>query len=802
MNESSCGGNRWSSRDACCIGLFCIIAALVFRGGLDPRAPVVIAHHAQNDITQQFYPWRVFAFGLLKKGIIPLWNPYQMCGYPFVASWQSAVFYPPNLVFLVLPAWRAINYSFASHILLAGVGTYLFMRIVSGSRFAALVSGLSFMLSSTLILRVFAGHLSLVCAIPWFPAGLIAAEGWLRTRRGIWAVAGGAAFAMQILAGHPQTAYYSAVSIALYLAIRGLYAPRGGRASALLRGCVFGAVAAVLGASLAAVQLLPGIELVRHSARGASAGAANAGLASFAPENLLTCVMPDAFGDFVSVFCWGRHYLWDEAVYIGILPLALALIALLCARSRCVYGAASLAMATFLIAMGPHTPLAGPWIRFIPGFALLGGPTKILFVTVFALCCMAGMGGRYVVGGMARRKYCRAAAWGVLASVALLVTLACALDMRNGESDSAAWRALVSYRKHVDPAYWRVLDDPAFLKEAYPVFRGAARRLCLFLALSALAFLYAARERKNMRCAQAVVLGVLVVDLWSYDARFITTMPVAACRWPRAVARFFSRDRTAYRVLRDIRVAVPGVNQNMIDGISSCEGYEPDSVVLIKEFSSSSGVSSEHAAAAMSRPESAKMASMMNVKYLIFPAAVSPPSPDLVLRYEDAGARIYENSGVQPRAWVVHQAMVAPVEGQDLALMRWAGFDPRRQAVLDRDPGINLAGGGGPSKAVITRDEPCEVVAQCRLDTPGILVLSDTYYPGWRVTVDGKEGPILRANHAFRGVPLGRGAHEVRFTYEPASFRFGAMLSVLTAIVCAIFCIAAVARKAHADHRL
>jgi len=70
---------------------------------------------------------------------------------------------------------------------------------------------------------------------------------------------------------------------------------------------------------------------------------------------------------------------------------------------------------------------------------------------------------------------------------------------------------------------------------------------------------------------------------------------------------------------------------------------------------------------------------------------------------------------------------------------------------------------------------------RCRLDAPGVLVLADTWYPGWRATVDGADAPILRANHAFRGVALGKGAHEVRFIFRPASFMFGAWLSVLAA---------------------
>ena len=762
-------GFHW---DAACIVLLCLLAACVFRAGLDPRAPVLLGHPTQADVTHQFYPWRAFAADELRRGSVPLWNPYVCCGQPFAAGWQSAVFYPPNLAFLILPVHVVINWGFAGHLMLAGAFTFLYLRLLGAGRFAGLVAAISFTLSSTMVLRVFAGHLSLVCAAAWFPALLLAAEGWRRGRRLSWALFGGIVFGLQILAGHPQVAYFSAAGCAFYLAAAVLFSPRGARGREAAGAGVFLAVVAPLGASLAAVQLIPGIEFVANSIRGAEAGS-GARMLSFPPENLVTFLVPDALGDFVGIFCWGRRFLWGEAVYLGVLPLVMALVVLLFRRNRTTAVLACLALAPLVLVLAAGVPSASPLLEAIPGLGGVQGPTKALFIAVFALCCLAGLGAQRVLGE-------RAARLGAAAAVLLGLAAFCGVEAFRTDDGPSAWRALVGYRKEADPRYWRVLDDPAFLLEARGVFREGMRRLSMLLTASAGALLLASRGKSNPRLAQAAIAGLVVADLWSWNARFIATVPVSACRWPSGVVRLLARGGGEWRVTRDPRSAVAGINQNIVDRIHAFEGYETDEVRLFGEFRGLFDPVADGAAGMFRSPASLKAASLASVRYLIAPAAAPDPAPGAPVRRDGAGVRIHENPVAFPRARVVHRAMVVPVETQALALIRWPGFDPRGEAVLDAAPGIVLPG-GPPSAAVIARDEPREVVVRCRLDAPGVLVLADTWYPGWRATVDGADAPILRANHAFRGVALGKGAHEVRFIFRPASFMFGAWLSVLAA---------------------
>ena len=136
--------------------------------------------------------------------------------------------------------------------------------------------------------------------------------------------------------------------------------------------------------------------------------------------------------------------------------------------------------------------------------------------------------------------------------------------------------------------------------------------------------------------------------------------------------------------------------------------------------------------------------------------------------------KIYENLDVLPRAFVVHQAEVIPGDDRAIARMRDPAFDPSRTVILtDGKPLV----GAGDATAEMVSYAPEEIVVDVTTDAPGYLVLTDTFYPGWRATVDGAPAEISRADVAFRAVWLEPGAHRVEFRYQPASVRWGCWIS-------------------------
>jgi hypothetical protein len=320
-------------------------------------------------------------------------------------------------------------------------------------------------------------------------------------------------------------------------------------------------------------------------------------------------------------------------------------------------------------------------------------------------------------------------------------------------------------------------------------FVAGIGRLAVFLGFTAVIILCALVRRVPSSLIKIFLIVVIVSDLWGFDALFLPISPVSSCEWPTGAVAFFKDDPGIYRIMRDIRVHVPGVNQGMNHGLQSFEGYETNTLARYNTFAECFNVRSEEAEKVMDGLESSRMASLASIKYLILPPATVSLNPDWRPKYANGYVKIFENRNVLPRAWIVHRYTVVGDSRQACTQMQERGFDPRKEVVLEEEPGIAIHPAPPRSEATIVRYEPLETVIDCRLEEAGILVVSDAYYPGWKVSVDGVPGRIIPADCMFRGVPLEKGIHKVRFSYEPAAFRIGAWISVFSVFltVCYLF---------------
>jgi len=144
----------------------------------------------------------------------------------------------------------------------------------------------------------------------------------------------------------------------------------------------------------------------------------------------------------------------------------------------------------------------------------------------------------------------------------------------------------------------------------------------------------------------------------------------------------------------------------------------------------------------------------------------------LVKEASHDGIDVYRNTRALPRAYGVVRAEVVPVPEEQLARVLDSRFSYRDTVVLEQlPPAVRLPEDPRGAPPVVTgfREDPAgaEVTVTARFAEPGILVLLDNHYPGWKAFVDGVPAPVLRANYAFRAVPVPAGTHEIRFTYRP-----------------------------------
>lgn len=309
-----------------------------------------------RDHFDYFQPLRWFTAEELKGGRLPLWNPYSASGEPWLANPQTGVFYPPTLLFLVLPFPAAYMLFLLGHLVLLGCGAYLlFAR--TASRGAAMVGAVAVMFCGpTLSLLDINNNLA---TIAWLPLVLwcAAERAWRR---------GAVVLAMSFLAGEPFFAGVAAVMFAIVAARP--------RTIALAGAGAFG---------LSAIQLFPFLEVLNGSDRAAGMSESLILRESMPPGDWLRVAMPPAFTSGAFDPNLGQHFI--PVIYTGMLVVALAVIGLTVIRKRHVWG--WLALLLFAIAVG-----SGPELLARLPLTLFRYPARLVPLGALAIAGLAVAG--------------------------------------------------------------------------------------------------------------------------------------------------------------------------------------------------------------------------------------------------------------------------------------------------------------------------------------------------------------------------------------------------------------------------
>lgn len=369
----------------------------------------------QWDAIAQYYPWRVFYARSMKSGHIPLWNPHQFSGTPFLANGQSACLYPFNLLFVILDPITAFTVFAALHLFLAQVFMYWLMRELGAKELGGIIAAIVFAFSAFIVLWLELP--TFIGVAVWLPLALMLVNRAVERRSAFYGMLSGLVLGIAFLAGHLQIAFYVVLATGLWWLWRIVAVWRyETRAQALrllpaLAGCV------LIAALIAAPQVLPTQELAAnsHRVRAVTEEGYQAFVANALPAyRLVTAFAPRFFGDpsqnnyyLLGRIGDSRHIgsaadYMEYGMYAGILPLMLALIALGSIKRKHVGFFVLLTALALLIALG--TPVNRLLYFGIPGFSSLGGPNRILLLYLFGIAALAGFGADYYLSEGDGRK--------------------------------------------------------------------------------------------------------------------------------------------------------------------------------------------------------------------------------------------------------------------------------------------------------------------------------------------------------------------------------------------------------------
>jgi Bacterial membrane protein YfhO len=724
----------------------------------------------------QFIPW----FEYTRSGGDILWNPHMAAGRPYLANMQSGVFSPFALPTYLLPFWWSLGLVAALKLFLATFGTYLFARRLGQSLWGGLMAGTVFGFGLYVVVHLMYPLGSVYVLMPLL---LVATDEVVRRpgRRSASALA--VMVALALVAGHPESTLHAvglALAYAVYrMALRWRDRPWARRVAGWF------VVGGVAGAALVAVVLLPFTELLTHSADFGNREGVDIklptswALAAALPEYFGTPT--DASGGSVELGAAGLFI--ARAMYAGALPVMLALAAALPALRRAPrLGAVGDRRFLFgIVALCLALTFALPGLFEVVGAVPVLGQTnntRLLVVYTFAVALLAGYGLDDLMArqGPAARRLAVAVAIGIFAVPVLYVLL--------------TWPPPGTLFKGAKLALGLV--DPTPEED---VLHSRALFWWVVFGLLACALIAArARGRLAGGAFAALAVALACADLFRAGAGFNPAISTDVATLPSTPAIRYLQGRRPARFVAFDRGLAP--NQAMRYGLYDARNYdfpiEKRYDVIWRRYVFPLPYQPGAPQWVLTvTPAALRVLGLLGVSDVMVPPdeaayarRIGIPTRDLGLGglrvgYEGPDGRIYRNPRALPRAFVVHSQRV--VDGSDAALRAVgdpSGPDLARVAVSESPlPGLATAGAPAPSPARILSYEPRRVVVETSARRPGLAVLSDVAYPGWKATVNGRESPIRRVDYLVRGVSVPAGRSRVVFSYEPASFTVGAWLS-------------------------
>ena len=799
--------------DLVCLALLALTVAVFFW-------PVLLAGQwiprGGGDLVSFLWPMYRFAARSLRAGVVPLWNPHLYAGAPFLADNQSGVFYPINLlVFAVFgePSYAVMEGLVMFHLLLAGAGAFVLARGTGLGRPAGLAGGIAFSLSDLFVVHV--GNLNLNATAAWLPLLLFFSHRALTRRRPGWAAGAGVILAVASLAGHGQMLLLLALALAFFVLYR-LVADRRCGLKHARTTLTLGALVVAVGMGGSALTLLPAQEMAVHTGRG-HLPFDEATRYSLPPQALIGLLAPGFYGRGIAGF-WGQ---WDrvEVGYAGVATLVLAAVGAGAAVRRRVErleprvpvrtpGDDSpettmrgnqrpterfpvgffmlLVPLALLLAMGRHTPLYAVLYRYAPTFDQVRVPARLIVLADLGLAALAAYG----LDSLVRRR-CRTSRMPRSSGVCLAEP-----GRSAGSGEHVVWLSSLGKRIGLSALVAAVVLLAAGLPLARVVpppdrVSQATDSLIVAAALLALSGSLAWSAKRCPWTAWLLPL-LLAVDLIGLGST-LEAEPNDPTRgfYHMDVTTFLRRDPGFFRIEGDAGAWQPDAALEL--GLYDITGiYNPFELAPYQAYRWAMG------------ERGAPLYNLLGSKYVLSDKDIRPGDERLVPVYtENSEIDVYVNAGALPRALLFTDVQIVTDHAAAWDAIHAGSFDPARTVVLeDEESGDSRLEAGDRATPVprgghvtFVRYGLNEVVLQVRTPVSAYLVLTDVFYPGWRATVDGVPTEVLRADYAFRAVPLSPGEHHVRMEFAPWTWQVGLAISALTWIGLVIWASAAFWRR-------
>ncbi len=727
------------------------------------------------DVVLQFEPERQFAAHELAAGRWPRWLPYEYCGVPMRFSVLAPLFlFKASTPSPVVLAWAQLLIA-----IIAGLGMYAFCRATIGLGFwPAAFAAWCYPLTGQFI---FWQGFPVAETLCWFPWLLVAAHGLLRSSS-VWRVAAvSVVTALMLIHGQLDVGGLGLIACtgaALLAGFWAIWRERSWRTTSI--GVLRLGAGLVLGVMLAAPGVLPYLEYAHDGGRIAQrAEGQREERPPVGPAAIPLTLWPDRDGRMGAGTLFFHEGNQMESAAVGYAGVVIALFfAPLAWRSRRHRLANVLCVVAIVLGIGWCANLPG-WVTLLrlPGLNLFSF-NRFVFVTGFALIVQAAIGLDALWSRPIERRGWFAIAMALCAGfIGLTVARIFVLP------EPIATRVADALRSGTGVNWIRTADD---LRQVQLWYRGSASVAATWggLALAGWLTLILAPQRRRIVgivCAVAA-LGELLhfsYGRWSQTdpALYYPRNPTLAAACPPGSGRvigFFClpANVAATQGLSDVRGYDP-VEPARLTALLRL-GADPESPV--SNYTSTQWLAPAVLVEPSGQSRVAPVFDLLGARYIV---SRGHPMPQARVAFAGDDYWGVVNPYAVSRVFVPQHVEFEPDSAARLRKMGSGAFNPHVHAYVEDSLRLPAHCVG---LAQITRETPTQVTIAAAMDTAGLVVLADRWDVGWRAWVNGRSAPVLRVDHALRGVLLPAGVSTIEYTYAPSSFRLGGMLAGAAAL--------------------
>jgi len=673
-----------------------------------------------TDPVRQQYPWKKLSIDSIKKIELPLWNQYSFSGTPNLANFQSGVFYPLNIIFL-LPYSFSWSLFIVLEPLLAGIFMYLFLKNLKLVNLASFFGGFVFAFSSFFVTWLEWGNI-LHTAL-WLPLILLSLDKLRKSR--IWIFVLIFSLSSSFFAGHLQAFFYSFLVSLFYFLFRYFEKKE-------LRFLFLFSVSSALSFLLILPQLLPTIKFIGLSARSSDLLIWQQEGWFIPWQHLLQILIPDFFGNPSTLNYWGVWNYGELSIYIGIVPLIFVLYSVLGRKEKEVIFFAIILVLAFVFSL-PTFFAKIPYQLDIP-FLSTSQPTRLIYLIDFSLAVLAGFGlNKFIKSNSYKNILVSLLVLGGFFALIIFLLLLNTFSLNTSNLE-------VAKRNFVFP-------------------------FAIFIVTSTLLLL---KIRTNKNLPYLLLSGLVIItifDLFRFSWKF-NTFSKQEYLFPKTqTTSYLEKNIGNFRIATtDPRIYPP--NFSIIDEISSVEGYDPLFLKSYAEFISAinrnkPNINPPFGFNRIVRIENLnpRFLNLLGVKYILSFSDLTSLGYERV--FQEGQTKIFENKNVIPKVFIAKKILSAKDKQQVINMMFENSFEPRTEVVVQDLTNLEIKGKG---EVQVKSYNSNKVEVSIQTSSEEFMVLTDIFYPTWKAKLqNGKELKIYQSDYLFRGVVVPPGKNVITF---------------------------------------